>query len=240
MWDSGSRGRVSRDVLSGRALQGARQGRGSRRGCPRLTPWVWSVHSPETSCLEASHWLCGPIGVMGAGVGEAPPPWLRAFLQGRPAPDPENEGETQITMRAEDRHRGMGTWKSPRGWPPCQGEGTVGRGMGWRDEWLELDGGLGWAATINAPHLPHVIKSPSWREVRHRAGRAVAAGCAVHVEGTPARCSWGHHVGDAPGHQTAPLSLEQPEPIRSQVNNCSGRGTFITVSPERGARQGRE
>lgn len=91
MWVSGSRGCVSRDLLSGGALQGARQGRGSRRGCPRLTPWVWSVYSPETSCLKASHWLCGPTGVTGVCVDEAPPHWLRAFLQGRPTPAPENE-----------------------------------------------------------------------------------------------------------------------------------------------------
>lgn len=105
--------------------------------------------------------------------------------------------------------------------------------MGRGDEWLELDGGLGWTATENTTHLLHVIKSLSWWEVRHRAGRAVAGSacggdaCLLQTGSLRRRCS-------------RPLSLEQPEPIRSQVSNYSGGGTLVTVSLERRARWGWE
>lgn len=62
--------------------------------------------------------------------------------------------------------------------------------------------------------------------------------CTVHTVGTPAHCRWDQCVGDTPNHQTAPLSLEQPEPVGSRVNNWSDGGMFITVRPECRARQG--
>lgn len=73
-------------------------------------------------------------------------------------------------------------------------------------------------AVINAPRLPSVINSPSSQEVRSSWGQAAPQPlCGVHCGGTPAHCSWGHCISNST------QSLEQREPLRSQVNNWSGR-----------------